>query len=302
MRRLSFLVAAAVGATTFAAHGQSIEPRTYSNAPVGMNFLIAGYAYTTRGLAFDPALPITEVDIHSSSAVLGYARVLDLWGRSGKIDVIVPYTELEGSADFAGQPITRTIHGMGDPALRLSVALYGAPALGLRDFASYRQDTIVGVSLQVTPPLGQYDSSRVVNLSGHRWVFKPEAGVSKASGPWTLEGKAAATFFTDNTEFFGGVTRKQDPIYQVSGHAIYNMRSGIWWSVDATYFAGGRTTTGGTLNKDLQQNWRLGATLAVPVDRQNSIKLYASTGVTARTGNEFDLLGIAWQYRWGGRP
>ena len=54
------------------------------------------------------------------------------------------------------------------------------------------------------------------------------------------------------------------------------------------------------LNNDLQQNWRLGATLALPVDRLNSIKFYASSGVSARTGNNYDLVGVAWQYRWGG--
>jgi hypothetical protein len=86
----------------------------------------------------------------------------------------------------------------------------------------------------------------------------------------------------------------------LQGHAIYTFPSGIWASVDATYFAGGRTTLNGTLNSDLQQNWRVGATLALPVDVYNSIKLYASRGVSARTGNNYDLLGIAWQYRWGG--
>ena len=54
------------------------------------------------------------------------------------------------------------------------------------------------------------------------------------------------------------------------------------------------------LNSDLQQNWRLGATLAFPVNRENSIKLYASSGVSSRTGNDYDLIGVAWQYRWGG--
>ena len=44
---------------------------------------------------------------------------------------------------------------------------------------------------------------------------------------------------------------------------------------------------------------RFGATLAIPVNRNNSIKLYASQGVFSRTGNGYDLFGIAWQYRWG---
>jgi len=39
---------------------------------------------------------------------------------------------------------------------------------------------------------------------------------------------------------------------------------------------------------------------AFPVDAHNSVKLYVSSGVSARTGNSFDLIGIAWQYRGGG--
>ena len=84
------------------------------------------------------------------------------------------------------------------------------------------------------------------------------------------------------------------------GQRVIVYRSGIWGSLDVNYFNGGRSRLNGTLSNDLQQNWRLGATLAFSVDAYNSIKVYASSGVSARTGNNFDLLGIAWQYRWGG--
>jgi len=283
-----------------AAHAQDIEPRAYSNAPIGVNFLIAGYAYTRGGLAFDADLPLKDPNLKTSSAVLGYVRVLDLWGKSGKFDAIVPYTWLSGTAVAAGETIEREVDGLADAKFRLSVNLYGAPALTLKEFADYRQDLIVGVSLQVSVPTGQYDPSRLVNIGTNRWSFKPEVGVSKAVGPWTLEITAAATLYTDNTDFFGGNTRSQDPLYSMRGHVIYGFPSGIWASLDATYFTGGRSTLNGERSNDLQQNWRVGGTLAVPVDVRNSIKLYASSGVYARTGNNFDLIGIAWQYRWGG--
>jgi len=276
-----------------------MEPRSYSNAPVGMNFLIAGYAYTRGGLAFDSSVPVTDPRLTTSSAVLAYARVLDFWGKSAKFNVVVPFSDLTGTADYAGQPIQREVSGFADPILKLSVNLYGAPALSLKEFAAYEQDLIVGASLRVSAPMGQYDDTRVVNLGTNRWSFKPEVGVSKALGQWTLEATAAANLFTDNKDFFGGNTRSQDPLYSLEGHAIYSFSSGIWGSLDATYFTGGRTTLNGTLSNDLQQNWRVGGTLAFPVDAYNSIKLYASSGVSARTGNNFDLVGIAWQYRWG---
>ena len=293
------LGAAALAASAIAARAQDIEPRSYSNAPIGMNFAIAGFAYTRDGVAFDPSLPITGLRLHTSNAVLAYARVIDLWGQSGKIDLVVPYTELSGSAIYDGEPLERVIHGAGDPMVRLSANLLGSPSMGLKDFAAYRQDVIVGVSLRISVPWGQYDPARVVNLGGNRWIFRPEIGISKAVGRWTLEGKAGAVVYTVNEDFYGGRRREQDPLYSLSGHAIYGFASGSWASVDATYFAGGRSTVNGVLSNDLQQNWRLGVTYSIPIDRRNSIKLYGSSGVSARTGNNFDLVGVAWQHRWG---
>ena len=68
----------------------------------------------------------------------------------------------------------------------------------------------------------------------NRWTFKPEVGLSKSVRAWTLEGAIAATFFTDNDEFFGGRTREQEPIYSAQGHVIYNFPGGRWASLAVT--------------------------------------------------------------------
>jgi hypothetical protein len=47
-------------------------------------------------------------------------------------------------------------------------------------------------------------------------------------------------------------------------------------------------------------NTPAGLTFALPVDRYNSLKLYASGGTSTCTGSEFSAVGAAWQYRWGG--
>lgn len=304
-RRIGRIVAAVAllalgGLASATAPAQDIEPRQYSNTPVGVNFLISGYTYTTGGLAFDATLPLKDPELETNAAVLGFARSLDLWGHSGKIDAAVPYAWLSGSADYDGQPIERRVNGFGDPVVRLSVNLYGAPALRMPDFPAYRQDVIVGAALQVSVPSGQYDSSRLVNLGTNRWFFKPSFGVSKATGPWIWEATAAATFFTDNADFYGGRTRAQDALYSTQAHLIRSFRSGMWAALDATYFWGGSTEIDGTAKNDLQRNWRLGATLTAPIDVHNSVKFLASDGVSARTGNSYDLIALAWQYRWGG--
>jgi len=301
--RLQALAALAALAWLLAAspaRAQDIEPRLYSNTPVGVNFLVSGYAYTQGGVSSDPALPLTNPDLDTNSAVLGFARSLDFWGRSGKIDFVAPYTWLSGTAELDGEPVSRNVSGFSDPRFRVSVNLYGAPSLTMKEFPFYHQDVIVGAALQVSAPWGQYDGSRLVNIGTNRWFFRPSIGVSKATGPWILEATAAVTFYTDNTDFFGGKTREQDPLYGAEAHVIRSFSRGIWGSLDATYFTGGSTTVDGIAKRDLQRNWRFGATLAIPVNKRNSAKLYGSSGVSARTGNDYDLLGVAWQYRWGG--
>jgi hypothetical protein len=264
-----------------------------------VNFLIAGYAYAEGGPSIDSSLPVVDPKLNLSTAVLAYARSLDLWGKGAKLDVIASDGRLSGSAIYQGAPVRRDVEGFGDPLVRLSMILYGAPAMTPAAFRSYRQDLIVGASLQVSVPLGQYDPTRLVNIGTNRWSFKPEIGISKAIGRWSLEAQAAATVYTENPDFFGGARRSVSPLYSGQVHAIYNFRSGLWGALDATYFTGGQTTVNGILHQDLERNWRVGATLAVPVDRRDSIKFYGSSGVSARTHNNYNLIGAAWQYRWG---
>jgi len=175
----------------------------------------------------------------------------------------------------------------------------GAPALSVKDFASYRQDLIVGMSLQVSAPLGQYDNSKLLNLGNNRWSFKPDLGISKAWGHWTFEVAPSVTIFSDNTDFFGGNTFAQAPIYAVQAHILYTFQSGVWMALDGIYFTGGHTTLNGVKSDNEQRNTRAGFTLALPIDRRNSLKFSASTGISTRTGSEFSAAGIAWQYRWG---
>lgn len=289
-----------VSASQGSALAQSIEPRVYSPAPVGAQFLVLAYSDSEGGLSVDPALPLTDVDLSVQSALLGYARSIDLLGKAGKIDVVVPYGKITGSALYRGEPIERRVDGFGDPLIRASVILDGAPAMNASEFRNYKQDSLVAVSLQGSLPVGQYDETRLINLGANRWAAKLEIGGSKRFGRWTMELAAATTMFGDNSEFFGGNRRSQAPIYSAQGHLIYNLPSGVWIAANATYFTGGETSLNGRPDRNLQSNWRGGLTAAVPVTRRFSIKANASTGISARTGNSFDLLGIAVQYRWGG--
>lgn len=283
------------------AKAQELEPRAYSAVPVGMNFLVSGYGYTEGNVLTDPSLPLKDAEVEAHAAFTGYARSLGVLGRSAKVAVAVPYAWVSGSAKFLGEDRDRDVSGFGDPLFSFSMNLYGAPALTLEEFKDFHSDWIVGTSVRVVAPLGQYDSDKLLNIGANRWSVKPELGGSKTLGPWTLELSSGIVFFTDNDDFLGGQKREQDPIYSLQSHLSYTFRPGLWAAIDGIYYGGGRTTVDGVRGDDLESNTRLGATLSVPLSRHHSIKIYGSTGVSTRTGSDFEAVGIAWQVRWGGK-
>ena len=71
------LTAGALMASASTARAQDIEPRAYSNAPVGVNFLIAGYAYTRGRVAFDDRSARAQTGTLSGACVRPATRVLD---------------------------------------------------------------------------------------------------------------------------------------------------------------------------------------------------------------------------------
>ena len=297
---IPLLIATVSIAAAGSAHAQRIEPRTYTNAPVGINFVAAGYMNSSGALLFDPAIPVTDADANVDIGLLGYVRTLGIAGKSAKVGVILPYALLSANGYVDGIYRTRDQDGIADPALYFSINLYGAPALSLKDFKNYQQDTIIGFTFRLTAPMGVYQSDKLINIGTNRWSFEPEFGISKAIGRWTVEGATAVAIYTDNDEFDTDKKRQQDPIYSAQFHLSYTFANKIWASIGATYYTGGRTTIDGVVRNDLQQNWRTGFTLALPVDQKNSIKLFAHSGVSTRTGTDYDSLGILWQYRWGG--
>jgi hypothetical protein len=206
---------------------------------------------------------------------------------------------MDAQGDVDGVFRTRDDKGLADPSFYFTINLYGAPALTYGEFRDYRQDTIIGMSFKLTAPLGAYESDKLLNIGTNRWSLKSEIGISRAINRLALEGVMAVTFYADNNDFANGNTREQDAVYSVQGHVVYTFPGNIWASIGATCYTGGRTTVAGVSGDDLQQNWRTGFTVALPVNRQHSIKIFGSSGVSTRTGDDYDVLGAAWQYRWG---
>jgi hypothetical protein len=277
-----------------------MDPRSYSNVPAGLNFLLAGYIYQEGDVVVDPTVPIKDLNAKVDTAAVSYVHTLAFRGQSATVGLIVPYASISADGLVEGQARSVTRAGFGDPTLRLTFNLLGAPALSVREFSGFRQDVIVGLTVLVTAPWGHYDPERLINVGTNRWAFKSELGVSKARGNWTLEGAFGVTLFTDNDEFMVSQTRQQDPLYALQGHVIYNFNPRLWGSLDATYYEGSSTSVDGVQKDDMLQNTRWGGNLSFAVNQSHSLKLYFSSGASSRTGADFDTLGLAWQYRWAG--
>jgi len=278
--------------------GQELEPRAYSPSPVGTNFAAVSYGYTDGDIVFDSSSVLSDVSAGINSAALGYGRVFGLAGRQSSVTIGLPYAwgGITGNVGEDRRSITRS--GLGDPRLRFSAILFGGPALPRNAFAGRARAPILGVSVVVVPPLGQYDSSRLINLGTNRWAWRPEVGVSLPRGPWQYDFYAAVWLYGTNDDFFGGQRRTQESLASYQAHVSYTFRPGLWLAADATYYTGGVTSIDGVRGRDLQNNSRLGLTLASALGRGHSIKLAVSDGASTRIGGEFLAASIAWQYIW----
>jgi hypothetical protein len=280
---------------------QELEPRALVNVPVGTNFLFLGYGYSQGNILLDPAVPIEDLDSRLHTLVAAYVRSIDVFGMSGKLDVIVPFAGGDWSGLLEGQAAATARTGFGDPRVRLSVNFIGAPALRASEFGSYTQKWTAGASVQVIVPLGLYYPEKLINLGSNRWTIRSQIGAANRFGPWTIEAYTGLWFFTRNPNFYVGNLLEQRPLWTAKIHLVRNFSKGIWASADLGYGLGGRSLIEGIPRDTRISTFRFGLTLAVPITKHHSFKLYVVSGKRIERGSDFDGIGVGYTYNWGGR-
>ena len=170
-------------------------PHAYLITPTGANVIVLSYSRLDGGLQFNGAVPITGATADVNLSMLSFYRSLDLLGRSANFAVSLPY----GDGDFMGTireaPRSEEKSGTLDSSLRFSVNLLGGPAMAPKQFAGWRQSALLGMSLTVVAPTGQYDPTRLLNFGSNRWGFKPEIGYSQRWGGWILDAYGGGVVF-----------------------------------------------------------------------------------------------------------
>lgn len=275
---------------------QEMEPRAFSPAPVGMQFLGVVYGHSEGDLVFDPSVPIEDADASVDSLALGYVRVFNLGGMTARVGAALPWADGTATGLVAGAPRRRDLTGLADPRLSASLLFLGAPAMTPAEFAQRAKGTVAGVSVQVGVPLGEYDSDYLINLGTNRWTVRGVLGGSIQKNHWIIEGAAGVSVSTDNDDFFGGQRFEQDPIWAVQAHVVRELRRrGHWLAFDATYYRGGRTSTNGVESSIELDNTRLGLTYTRPLTPRQSLKFAFATGVVTQVGTDFDQFQVAYQ-------
>ena len=283
---------------------QDLDPRSYAHAPVNGTFLVGGFGLSHGGVVTDPTLPVTDINATIETPSLGLGRSFSLFGKTAQAFAALPYSWAQVSGKVQEEQTSITRAGLSDMRLRLSVLLRGAPASTPAQLAKAPRRTILGASLTVSAPTGQFFSDKLINLGANRWAFKPEFAVSRPFGAkWLLDVYAGVWLFTANDSFYPGTSlRTQEPMGTFQGHISYNFQRQLWAAFDATYYVGGQTTVSGVGKDDRQANARVGGTLVFPVGKRHSIKVAVSRGAIIRIGANFTTLSVGWQTGWVSMP
>ena len=277
-------------------HGQELEPRAYTPFPVNTNFVLASLGRSSGAILFDPSLDIVDVQADLWISTAGIGRTFDLAGRQARILAVFPVAWGSITGEIHQQAARRDLGGLVDPRFKLTIGLAGAPALRLPEFSKAPKGAALGASVTVVPPLGQYESGQLVNLGYNRWAIKPEVGVSRPVGRWSVEGSIGLWVFTTNRAYYPERSKRtQDPVLAVQAHASRSLPHRTWLAVDATWFAGGDSRVAGVVSPDRQRNSRLGATFSMPLTGHQSLKFAYSSGTATRRGSDFDTFSATWQ-------
>jgi hypothetical protein len=292
---------------------QDLAPRAYVITPVHANAIILTWSFYDGGVNFSGTVPITGATGTYHVPVFSYYHSHNFFGRSANITASLPYAVGTFSGDVLGKGRSIYRSGLLDFSARFSVNLLGGPAMQPPQFAEWKQKRILGASLKLVAPTGQYDPTKLVNWGINRWAFKPEFGYSERWGNWVLDGYAGVWLYTTNRAFYDVPVPKpqtQAPVGSLEGHLSYDFnRFAVlkklrgWASLDANFWWGGVGALNGIRNPQTKQtSSRMGGTLSLPFTKHQSLKIAYSNGTYSRFGGNYHNLQVAWQYSWLGRP
>ncbi|WP_441280019.1 transporter [Bradyrhizobium sp. 63_E2_N1_3] len=233
--------------------------RDYLNAPVNTWLLSLNAGYTTSVTPEDgtDTIPGVRSNVFAQSAVL--TRVMDFFGRTGGLSIVLPYAWIDTSAG----PFRTSTNGVSDVGFLFQMNIFGGPALTRDEFRFFVPQTFSSFHLLVTTPLGTYEPTSPINPSANRWMISPTINFSYTpdQGQSWIETYVAGRFFGNNNNFLvnGARTLSQKPLLRLEEHLSRNLTDALWLSIDAYYNLGGETSIDGLEQDNMANTLRFGA-------------------------------------------
>jgi hypothetical protein len=279
---------------------QFTDPRTYENAPVGVNQLVLAYAYANANASIDTSLIVSGAELTVNRGTVQYTRYFSFFHRTTWAEATFPIAGVGGSV--SGTNLHGSLTGTGDSSYELAMLLWGGPALSVAEFANYIPRTSLGISVTITAPTGQYDANKAFNLGSDRWAFKPEIGFSHPCGRkqnWVVDAYANTSFFTANTHYQGARILRQEALPGIEAHISYAFNPNLWASLDTRYSFRGDTVVNGIDQNSGQQNFVLGSEVNVSLNSRNSLVFLFAKALVHQNGSDFTGFSVKYNYSWG---
>jgi hypothetical protein len=281
--------------TLLAAQGATAQgegPRVYLLSPVDLNALSLTWMDLSSNFNFSQTILIEDADIESEVLALNYNRFFSLSGRFAEIWVTGIWGSVRGDIQVGPDPppivpfppgswVTFPKEsGLADPYVAMRIGLIGAPALELPQFMQHRQGFQLYALAGASPPLGDYEGDRSINLGTNRWAFRLGLPMVVPFGSpasrTALEIHPNIYLFTDNDDPYRADRREQDPLFVVESHLSRNFTPKLWGSIDLRYRTGGETTTDSV--SDDNRVGQLGGGLSLGYQITQSVQAFVSYG------------------------
>jgi Putative MetA-pathway of phenol degradation len=278
---------------------QDMEPRSYAVVPTGLHAAALSYTYSSGNVISAFSSPVQDLKVINNVFNIGYVQTFTLFNKLARVAAGLPYGFLDGTAKFRGVDTSGTRAGFYDGRIKFGVNLFGSPVLKPKEFQKFQEHTVLGVSLVISVPVGQYFPSKLINLGSNRWGFKPEIGVSHREGRLFYEIYTGVWMFTKNSEYFQKTYLDEKVLFSFQAHVDYTFKHGKYLALNGGFADGGETSINGMDQNNAQQNWRIGCTFSTPIfNTHQSIKVMINTGIATRAGQNYTALTLVYQYSW----
>ena len=304
------------------ANAQDDGARAYWKGRAGSNVVSFQYLNmhldASDALQFDPAhyiYPSADVDV--DIFVASYARHMTLFDRPASLMVNVVGGSVEADFDtnltppdflppgvVPGVSFSQSASGYADPSVQLDVNLLGTPPLiGGFDVINYEPTWTLDAAVMLAVPLGEYDSSKVVNLGLNRFFgriafpFKYHFGVFSPGYRSSLEVVPSVWLFAENDNFVGQKL-ENDPLWQLEAHWTHDFTRHFFGSIDLLYRNGFQSEISGVdVGSDIEIG-DIGVTLNFQVTDNLTLRTSFSSNVFGDNDIDNSMVRLQVVYAW----